>query len=377
MKNRNKKSFEKRNLSRRDFLKYTASGLALSALPFGFNTANAANALAPVAEKDAIMGIGLFGPISDEGWTYTHHVAAEAVRKAFPKATVLEVENTPASADGTRIFRQFVQDGANMVVACSVYADVLYGASDRAPNVAFLEAAGPRPSNNVIGYYVQHWDAAYILGVAAGMMSKTGKIGYIGSFPIPTVYADANALQMGAKSVNPDIQTQVININSWFDPQASNQATNALVDAGCDFVFSILDDATHLTVAQKRGIKAATWNTDNRKHGPEAYVSSIKLDWNEFYISEFRKRIEGSWTGNRTELLPITKGFDRDEWGESVPNNARQAGDAARSKILAGESPFKGPIKDNKGAIRVAEGSTMSVPEIYGWTWAVEGVSGI
>ncbi|XXK29849.1 BMP family ABC transporter substrate-binding protein [Rhodobacteraceae bacterium nBUS_24] len=337
----------------------------------------AAEALAPVAEKDAVMAFGLFGPISDEGWTYSHHTGANAVRKAFPQATVLEIENTPTSADGTRVFRQFVQDGANLVVACSVYADVLYAAADRSPNVGFLETAGPRPSSNVSSFYVQHWNPAYIIGAAAGVMTKTGKIGYIGSFPIPTVYSDANALQLGAQSVNPDVQTQVININSWFDPQAANQATNALADAGCDMVFSILDDATHLAVAQKRGIMAATWNTDNRKHGPDAYVSSVMLDWDVFYVNEFRNRIEGKWTGNRTELLALGNGVDRDEWGQAVPQAARDAGDAAREKILAGWNPFSGSMKDNTGAQRLNEGDEMSVADVYGWTWAVEGVSGL
>jgi basic membrane protein A len=60
-----------------------------------------------------------------------------------------------------------------------------------------------------------------------------------------------------------------------------------------------------------------------------------------------------------------------------VPQAARNAGDAAREKILGGWNPFSGSMKDNTGAQRLNEGDEMSVADIYGWTWAVEGVSGL
>ncbi len=180
-------------------------------------------------------------------------------------------------------------------------------------------------------YYVAHWYPTYVIGVAAGMLSKSGKLGYVGSFPVPSVYSGTNAFLMGARTVNPKATLQVIMINSWFDPQGANQAGTALVDNGCDFLFGIMDEAAYLQVAEKRGVWAAMWNTDMRRYGPKSYVSSLILDWKPFYVDQVRKRLAGEWTptGN---LLPMGGGIDRDAWGENVPKEVAEAADAVRDE---------------------------------------------
>ena len=55
---------------------------------------------------------------------------------------------------------------------------------------------------------------------------------------------------------------------------------------------------------------------------------------------------------------------------------AQEAIDAARAKILDGSlNVFAGPIKDNTGAEKVAEGQTLSNGDILGITWFVEGIT--
>jgi basic membrane lipoprotein Med (substrate-binding protein (PBP1-ABC) superfamily) len=70
-------------------------------------------------------------------------------------------------------------------------------------------------------------------------------------------------------------------------------------------------------------------------------------------------------------------GVDVDAWGETVPDAVRKQADAVRAKMLAGWSPFTGELKDNKGAVRLAAGHTMTEPELYNWNWSVDGVVGL
>ena len=49
-------------------------------------------------------------------------------------------------------------------------------------------------------------------------LSKTGVLGYIGSFPIPEVVSGINATMLGAQTINPNIKVKIIWANSWFDP---------------------------------------------------------------------------------------------------------------------------------------------------------------
>ena len=370
-----------KNISRRGFMGLagmTAAGSLLMPKSGLIQPAFGASPFAPVKEEDAVIAFGHVGPISDEGWTYTHHLGKLAVEKAFPKLKTLEVENIPFSADATRTFRQFVSEGANLCIISSEYADLVANVADASPDVAWMECNGHMTSANLNWYYVKHWFPTYVVGIAAGLLSKTGKLGYVASFPVPSVYAGTNAFLMGARSVNPDATLQCIAINSWFDPQGAHQAGTALADKGCDFLFGIMDEAAYLQVAQERGIWAAMWNTDIRQYGPDSYVSSIVVNWQDYYVDQVRKRLAGEWVGNQTTLLDMGKGVDRDAWGKNVPKDVAEKADAVRTKMMdEGFNPFVGPIKDNTGKLRVKEGETMDEMALYNWDWSVEGVSGL
>jgi basic membrane lipoprotein Med (substrate-binding protein (PBP1-ABC) superfamily) len=366
-----------KTLSRRQILSLAGAAGASVIMPPGLIRPAQAASFAPVKEEDAVIGFGHVGPISDEGWTYSHHLGLEAVKKALPKAKYIEVENIPYSADATRTFRQYVAQNATIVFLSSEYGDLLHGVSDRASNIAWLECNGHSVASNRSWYYVKHWLPTYVTGVAAGLMTKTGKLGYVGSLPVPSVYGGVNAFLMGARSVRPDATMQVILINSWFDPQAAAQAGTALIDNGCDFLFGIMDEAAYLQVAEKRGVPSVMWNTDVRRYGPKSYVSSIVVDWNSFYVSQAKARLAGSWKAEQQILLGMGEGVDRDAWGDSVPEAVRKQADAVRAKILGGYTPFTGEIKDIKGTVRVAKGQTMDDMSLYNWSWPIEGVSGL
>jgi len=367
-----------RPLSRRGFLQAGAMAGAGLLLPRTglIRPAYAQSPLPPVAEADAKIAWAYVGPTADEGWTYAHDLGRQAVQAAFPALQTSYVENMPYAADASRILRQMVADGNQMIFVNSNYGDFLYEVAERAPEVAFYECDGRNPMANLGTYYVQHWYPSYVAGVAAGLMSPSGKLGYVGSFPVPTVFSGTNAFLMGARSVNPAATLQAIVINSWFDPQAAAQAGTALIDNGADVLFGVMDEAAYLQVAEQRGVKAVMWNTDIRRYGPQAYISSIVVDFDAYYVEQVRRRLAGEWTPDQT-ILPMGGGVDRDAWGETVPAEVAAQADAVRDQILGGWSPFTGEIKNSKGEVVVAAGQTMTEEELYNWNWSIEGVSGL
>lgn len=361
-------------LSRRHLLQAGSLATLPILAPSRAQAAGFANVIKP---EDAVFGFGHVGPISDEGWTYTHHKGMLAVKAAFPQSKFIEIESIPYSADAPRTFRQFAAQKADLVYISSDFGDLLHGATDRTPDTPWLECNGHGTSPNRSWYYVKHWLASYVTGVAAGLMSKSGKLGYVGSLPVPTVYCGVNAFLMGARSVKPEATMQVILINSWFDPQAAAQAGTALIDNGADVLFGVMDEAAYLQVAEKRNVPAVMWNTDVRRYGAKSYISSIVVDWDKFYVDQAHARLAGKWQGNTHTLLDLGAGVDRDAWGDSVPAPVRAQADAVRTKMLGGYSPFVGEIKDASGKVRVAKGAAMSDLELYGWDWPIEGVSGL
>ncbi|MFT8421747.1 MAG: BMP family ABC transporter substrate-binding protein [Gluconacetobacter sp.] len=332
--------------------------------------------LPPIREEDALLAIAHISPVTDGGWSSLHNRAVQAVHAAFPRLRTVWVENVPFSADAERILRQFVAEGANMVLAGADYGDFLTEVAERAPEVAFVQCDSNRLAHNVGWYYIAHWYASYVIGIAAGRLTRTGRLGFIASFPLPSVYGSANALLLGARSVRPDTTMHVVSINAWFDPQGALGAAAALADNGCDVLAGIMDEPSYLRLAQQRGLWGIMSSTDQRASGPDAYLSSVVYDFRNYYVDQVRARLNGSWTPT-ARLLPLGAGVDRDAWGARVPEAVRRQADAARDRIMAGWSPFVGPLRDTHDRIRVASGERMDDLSLYHWNWPLNGVHGL
>lgn len=327
--------------------------------------------------EPVLIAFGFNGPTSDEGWTWVADQARQAVEAAYgDRVRTVYAENVPYSEEGSRIFEQFVADGAAMIFENTGYGEVFQNVVAEHPDVAFLGINIPMHENEM-GYYIQHQYTAYLIGMAAGLMTETDKIGYVCSFA--GFNQDVNAFHMGARSVNPDVATHVGCINSWFDPAAARQASEALIDYGVDFLFGIMDEPAFLVVADERGVWAATWNTDNERFAPEAYVTSSVIDWEDFYVEQVGKLLDGTWVGGEMVLLELGEGNYLDDWGKNVPQDVRDQVDAMRDRMMnEGYNPFVGPIRDTGGNVVIAEGEEMTPMYVYGeWYWVVEGIVGL
>jgi basic membrane lipoprotein Med (substrate-binding protein (PBP1-ABC) superfamily) len=68
-------------------------------------------------------------------------------------------------------------------------------------------------------------------------MTKTGKLGAVGGYPIPEVNRLIHAFRQGVREVKPDATFQIAFINTWFDPTKAKEAALAQLDGGCDILF--------------------------------------------------------------------------------------------------------------------------------------------
>jgi basic membrane protein A len=144
------------------------------------------------------------------------------------------------NADYERVMRQYAEKGNTLVVGESfaVEAAARKVAKDY-PKVSFLMGSSGKPQAPnfaVFDNYIQ--EPAYLSGMIAGGMSKSGKIGMVGGFPIPEVNRLMNAFMAGAKETNPKVSFTVSFINSWFDPPKAKEAAFAMIDKGADVMYA-------------------------------------------------------------------------------------------------------------------------------------------
>ncbi len=349
-----------------------AGGALLAACNSSSSTATGGGGSA--AAKTINVGFGYIGPVTDNGWTFTHDQGRKAMVAALgSQVKTTFVENVPISAEASQTFEQLASSN-DLVIANTEYANFLSDVAKRHPDVKFLECDGHTFLSNEFAYYVAHQFPAYLIGVAAGALSKNGKIGYVGAFPTATAFNDVNPILLGARTINPNATVTAVMISSFFDPQKATAATNALIDGGADFIFSVMDEPSFLQVAEKRGVWGASWNLDIRQFGPDAYVNTYMLEWGGFYTDQARKVLDGTWKAEtEVHLLPLGLGT----WGDKVPQDVQSKVAAAKTKIDGGFNPYTGPLSDDKGKLRLKGGESLSPVQAYAIDWAVDGVTGV
>ena len=315
------------------------------------------------------------GPPDDNGWTQAHDIARLAAEKALGGA--VETSFTPNigfDASTTQLFEQLIADGYKMIVANTEYAGLMTGVADANPEVAFLETNGHHFTSNCTAYYMAHETTAYLMGVAAAKLGAS-KIGYIGAFETATFFNDVNGLLLGARSVNPNATVQYVNVQTFFDPQKAAVAADALLSAGVDFLYGVMDEPTFLQKAEEVGVWTGYWNLDFRSAAPTKYVNNFDLTaFAGFYTEQMQALVDGTW---KASPEPVLLDCPLDEWGDKVPQDVKDAVAAVGAKLASGEvSVYQGPLKDNKGKEVVAAGKTLDSQAAYSVAFAVEGVSG-
>jgi simple sugar transport system substrate-binding protein len=347
-------------------------------LPAAFGVLTTASAAAP--DKPVRVAFVYVEPVGDTGWSYQHEIARKEIERILgPAVKTTMVENVPATADAERVIRQLAAAGNDLIFTTSFgYMEPTLKVAKLFPKVRFGHATGFKTAPNVVTYESRVWEGAYLLGVLAGRTTKSNTLGYVGSFPIPEVIRNINAFTLGARSVNPKIRTRVIWVDTWYDPGKERQAAEALIAQGADFLCQNTDSPAVVQTAERKGVSACGWDSNMEKYGPKAQVAANTQNWTDYYVSEVRKVMDGSWTGNRQTVWGLKeKMVVVAPLNKSVPADLVKLFDERRQAIVEGKlHPFTGPIKDNAGAAKVAANVTMTPAELLAMNWFVDGVEG-
>jgi simple sugar transport system substrate-binding protein len=145
------------------------------------------------------------GPRGDGGWTQQHDMGRLGLEKAMgDKIKTTFVENVPETADSERVFRQLAQDGNTLIFATSFgYMEPLQKVAKLFPKVKFEHVNGFKTAANISVYEPRFEEGFYLIGTIAGQMTKSNTLGFIGSFPIPSVIRNIDSMTLGAQAVNP------------------------------------------------------------------------------------------------------------------------------------------------------------------------------
>ncbi len=316
------------------------------------------------------------GPVGDLGWSYAHDQGRLALEEMGVKTAYSEL--VPEGPDATRVIRNYAADGWDVIFATSFgYMDSVLEVAAEFPETIFMHATGYKTAPNVGVYDGRGYQGWYLSGMVAGAMTKSNLLGYIAPFPIPEVVRNMNAFALGARAVNPDVVVRPVWIFSWFDPPKEREAAQALIDAGADVIARESDSVEPDKLAQEKGVYVIGYNAVSRDVAPDALLTAPVWNWGVIYKKVILDVANGAWTNEPIwwgmaegvlELAPIA---------DFVPQDVVAAVEEKQAGIMDGSfQPFCGPIADNTGELRVADGQCMTDPELLSFDWLVEGVEG-
>ncbi|MEL7204061.1 MAG: BMP family ABC transporter substrate-binding protein, partial [Pseudomonadota bacterium] len=326
------------------------------------------------------VGFIYVGPIGDGGWTYQHHQGLLAVEEAFgDKVETMYQESVPEGADAERAMTQMALQGADLIFTTSFgYMDPTINVAAKFPDVKFEHATGYKTADNVATYDARFYEGRAVIGTIAGHMTKTNKIGYIASFPIPEVIQGINSSYLHAKKVNPDVEMNVVWVYTWFDPAKEADAAKALIENGVDVVMQHTDSTAPQAAAAEAGdVFTFGQASDMSEFAPMPRISSIIDEWSPYYIERVQAVLDGTWESGR-HWGGIPEGeVVIGEISDVVPEDVKAEALAMRDAIAAGEyHPFTGPINKQDGTPWLAEGEVASDEDLLGMTFYVEGITG-
>ncbi|HKP23145.1 MAG TPA: BMP family ABC transporter substrate-binding protein [Dongiaceae bacterium] len=357
-------------MERRTFNKLLSAGLLAGTAPMIIGRAKAADPL----------GIGYIyvGPVEDFGWTHAHDVGRKAVEAELgDQVKTTFVETVKEGPDAERVIAELASKGNKLIFTTSFgYMNPTLKVAKRFPDVKFEHATGYKRDVNVSTYNIRFYEGRYVQGVIAGHLSKSGIVGYIGSVPIPEVVMGMNAFILGMRSVQPEARMKIVWANTWYDPGKEGDAAKALIDQGADIIAQHTDSGAPLQVAQQRGVHGFGQASDMISLAPKAQLTASVDFWNPYYIQRAKDVIAGTWQsqdvwgGLKSGMLVMAP------YANMTPE-AEKAGKVAEEGIKSGEIViFKGPIKDQTGAEKVAAGTALDDGAIAGMNWLADGIDG-
>ena len=272
------------------------------------------------------VGYVLVGPKNDGGWSMRHYQGFESLKKHGYE--VSGVEMVP-EAESSKVFIKLARKHDIVFATSFGYMDPMVKAASKSADTIFMHATGYKGNDKNMDNYVCHsFQARYLTGIAAGMLTKSGKIGVVGSHPIPEIIRNINAIALGAQTVRPDIKVSIVWINSWFDPPKDMDAAKALLDDGNDILYTTTDSPSVVTLAQTAWKQQGkeVWSMGNDapmgNNGPDRYITGMMFNWNVLYkhivdqLAAGKLKMNQRWNwGLKENCVGLSP------WGKNVPGS--------------------------------------------------------
>lgn len=226
---------------------------------------------AAAGERTTVTKIAVLlpGSITDESWNQTAYEGLQQIEAMGYETAYTE---NVGSNDMEAVFRSYCEDGYDFIIGhgaqygdacCRVavdYPDVNFFITGNAPEDVPAEEL---PENIMFADY-RECEGAYVCGAVAGLMTQSGKVGYVGGGNNTTQQSDKNAFIEGVASVNPDAEVKSVITGTFDDSALGKETAIAMMEEGVDVILQTCDHTGLgvLEACSENGIYCLGYTTD-------------------------------------------------------------------------------------------------------------------
>ena len=267
----------------------------------------------------------------------------------FKKETGIPYREFEVTAEAQReqALRNMARRGAQIVVGIGfAQASGLEKVAREFPNVKFaiIDAVVDLP--NVQSIVFKEHEGSFLVGMAAAMASKTGKVGFVGGMDIPLIRKFALGYEEGARYVNPRIEV-FQNMTgttpaAWNDPTRGGELARSQFDRGADVVYAAAG-ATGLGVlqaAKDKGRLAIGVDSNQNYIHPGSILTSMVKRVDVAVFETFKTAKDGTWKPGVRNLgvAEDAVGYSLDQYNKSlITAEMERRLQQARADIVAGK----------------------------------------
>ena len=267
----------------------------------------------------------------------------------FKKETGIAYREFEVTAEAQReqALRNMARRGAQIVVGIGFsQASGMEKVAKEFPAVKFAIVDAVVDLPNVQSIVFKEHEGSFLVGMAAAMASKTGKVGFVGGMDIPLIRKFALGYEEGARYVNPKVEV-FQNMTgttpaAWNDPTRGGELARSQFDRGADVIYAAAG-ATGLGVlqaAKDKGRLAIGVDSNQNHIQPGSVLTSMVKRVDLAVFEAFKTAKDGTWKSGVRNLGVAEGGvgysLDQYNRGLITPEMERRLGQA-RADIVAGK----------------------------------------
>ncbi|MBR3622509.1 MAG: BMP family ABC transporter substrate-binding protein [Selenomonadaceae bacterium] len=320
-------------------------------------------------EGKRTVGIILPGKETDIGWNESNSKGLKGVcQKLGFEPIIAETVGTDMRSLSKAV-DYLAQKGAKTVFFANT--ENLYEAANIAsthPSISFYGMALDDTGNTVRKYSVRYAESYYLAGILAGLKTRTNRLGFIAPHPSPAQHQMINAFAIGAKQVNKDAKVLLAWTGAFSASSLEEQAVRDMKANAVDTLTYFGDGDTIPNAASRARIDYISLYF---KHSSIYNLAVINVNWEKIYLNLLRKENSNV----NVNYIATLQNDDVDIIVNRNLNSRHQAIFGAEAyEVKNGKNIFTGPIKDNRGVLRVKNDEVIGVKNLDSMSYLVEGV---